>query len=258
MYTNPVNLLQAALLGLIQGLTEFLPVSSSAHLVLAQSFIPGFSQPGVLFDVVLHGGTLLAVLWYFRKKLLTISPKMAGLLVLGTIPAVLVGYFFNDFLVGLYSGTKTLGYELILTGLLCWGVDKWKVKSDKRGGVSWWDSLVIGIFQAIAIIPGISRSGATIFGGIIRGIDKKEVAIFSFLLSIPAIGGAMILEGLSEAKNVQFDLVPEYLVGFLVSGVVGYLSIGILLRFIVENKFKYFAYYCWLLGAGIIILQVRG
>ncbi|MDO8452473.1 MAG: undecaprenyl-diphosphate phosphatase [bacterium] len=252
-----MNIVQAGLLGLIQGLTEFLPVSSSAHLVLAQSFIPGFSQPGVLFDVVLHGGTLLAVLWYFRKRLLSLDRKMLALLVLGTIPAGIAGIVLKDFLENLFTGTKTLGYELIITGFLCWGIDKWKTNSDgKSKQVNWFDSLLIGIFQAIAIIPGISRSGATIFGGIIRGIDKKEAAVFSFLLSIPAIGGAIVLEGFSEAKNVQIDLIPQYAIGFLVALVVGYLSIGILLRFIVENKFKYFAYYCWLLGTFVLISKL--
>ena len=232
-----MNIVQAAFLGLIQGLTEFLPVSSSAHLVLAQSFIPGFSQPGVLFDVALHGGTLLAVIWYFRKKLLEMTPQIMWLLILGTIPAILVGLFFKDFLEGLYDNTKTLGYELLISGFICWGIDKWN--RGTRTNISWLDSMLIGIFQAIAIIPGISRSGATIFGGVVRGLDKKEAAVFSFLLSIPAIGGAIVLEGLSEAKNVQVELIPQYLVGFLVALVVGYLSIGILLRFIAENKFKY-------------------
>src|SRR3989344_9703246 len=240
-----MNIVQAAFLGLIQGLTEFLPVSSSAHLVLAQSFIPGFSQPGVLFDVALHGGTLLAVIWYFRKKLLEMTPQIMWLLILGTIPAILVGLFFKDFLEGLYDNTKTLGYELLISGFICWGIDKWN--RGTRTNISWLDSMLIGIFQAIAIIPGISRSGVTIFGGVVRGLDKKEAAVFSFLLSIPAIGGAIVLEGLSEAKNVQVELIPQYLVGFLVALVVGYLSIGILLRFIAENKFKYFAYYCWVL-----------
>jgi undecaprenyl-diphosphatase len=173
-----MNLLQAAFLGLVQGLTEFLPVSSSAHLVLAQSFIPGFSQPGVLFDVVLHGGTLIAVLWYFRKKLLSISPKMAALLVLGTIPAGLVGVLFKDFLEGLFSSTKTLGYELIASGFVNFAIDKQQTAGEKNRQVSWKDSLIIGVFQAVAIIPGISRSGATILGGVLRRINKEDAAVF--------------------------------------------------------------------------------
>lgn len=252
-----MNIFEAGLLGLIQGLTEFLPVSSSAHLVLAQSFIPGFSQPGVLFDIVLHGGTLLAVLWYFRKKLLSLSPKMAGLLILGTIPAGLIGVLFKDFLEKMFSETGTLGFELIITGFLCWGIDKWQSKSEKSKTVGWLDSVLIGIFQAIAIIPGISRSGATIFGGVIRGLDKKEAATFSFLLSIPAIGGAIVLESLSEAKFVQTALIPQYVTGFLVSLIVGYFSIGVLLRLLAEKKFKYFAYYSWLLGACIILASTQ-
>lgn len=250
-----MNLLQSAFLGLIQGLTEFLPVSSSAHLVLAQSFIPGFSQPGVLFDVVLHGGTLVAVLWYFRKKLFSLSPKMMGLLALGTVPVVLVGYFFNDLLESLFASTKTLGYELIITGFLCWGIDRWQNKGETSKTINWVDSLLIGIFQAVAIVPGISRSGATIFGAIFRGIKKEEAAIFSFLLSVPAIFLAIVWEVIHAPAITELNL-TNYAVGFLVSLVVGYFSIGVLLRFIVENKFKYFAYYSWLLGTGIIVASL--
>ena len=252
-----MNLLQAALLGFVQGLTEFLPVSSSAHLVLFQSFIPGFTQPGILFDVVLHGGTLVAVLWYFRKRLLSLSPKMAGLLVFGTIPAGLAGVFFNDFFEGLFSSTRTLGYELIATGFIHLAIDRTQRKQELKKEPSFIDSLIIGIFQAVSIIPGISRSGATILGGILRGVKKEDAAVFSFLLSIPAIGGAIVLESLKAGDLSDINLL-NYGVGFIISLIVGYLSIKVLLRFIVENKFKYFAYYCFALGILIILNNLRG
>lgn len=252
-----MNLIQAALLGFVQGLTEFLPVSSSAHLVLFQSFMPGFTQPGLLFDVVLHGGTLVAVIWYFRKHLLNLSPKMASLLILGTIPAGLAGVFLNDFFEGLFTSTRTLGYELIFTGFINLAIDRWQNNKQEKKEPSFIDSLIIGIFQAIAIIPGISRSGATIFGALFRGVKKEDAAIFSFLLSIPAIGGAIVLEAV-DVKSVSDINLMNYLVGFIISLIVGYLSIKVLLRFIVENKFKYFAYYCFALGALIILNNLRG
>lgn len=250
-----MNIFQAALLGLVQGLTEFLPVSSSAHLVLLQNSIPGFSQPGILFDVVLHGGTLIAVLWYFRHKLLTLTPKNILLLILGTVPAVIVGFVFQDFIEKSFESTKTLGYELVITGFLCWGIDR--RNNSKKNNINFVDSLIIGVFQAIAIIPGISRSGATMFGAISRGISKTEAANFSFLLSIPAIGGAIVLEIL-QAPNVSEINISNYLIGFTIALIVGYFSIGVFLRILIENKFKYFAYYSWILGMCIITYNLLG
>lgn len=253
---------QAIILGIIQGLTEFLPVSSSGHLVIAQSlmssdtnlFIPGFSQPGVLFDVSLHGGTLLAVILYFRKRIISLDKGMLLLLMLGSIPAGIVGFLFKDFLEGLFSNPQAVGAALLLTGGMNWLVDRTKNRERRTKGLGWKDALMVGIFQAIAIIPGISRSGSTIFAGVWRGIKKEDAAEFSFLLSIPAIGGAIFLQLIDysgESFNYMF-----YFLGAVVSLVIGYTSIGLLMKLLVQRYFKVFAIYCFIVGLTTLILTI--
>jgi len=245
-----MNLFDAGILGAIQGLTEFLPVSSSGHLVLAQSLIPGFSQPGVLFDVVLHFGTLFAVLYYFAKKILSLKINYLLLLFIGTIPAALFGYFFAPFLEASFGNVKWVAAELIITGVLNILVDKFP---SKKKILSLKNSFLVGVAQAIAIIPGISRSGATIFAGVGLGISKKEAAEFSFLLSIPAILGANILQFAKYGANGRID-VPYYLTGLIVSFAVGFFSIKVVFKFLEERKFKYFGYYAIALGLIFFIL----
>lgn len=246
---------QAIILGILQGLTEFLPVSSSGHLVLAQSFLPGFSQPGVLFDAVLHGGTMLAVLWYFRKMILKLDKRMLMLLALGTVPAGLVGITFKDFLEGLFSNTRLVGIALLITGGMNWFVDSAQRTGHSKQGLKAKDALFVGIFQAVAIIPGISRSGSTIFAGAIGGIKKEEAAVFSFLLSIPAVAGSVGLEVISHADKGGVDF-TSYFLGAIAAFIVGYFSIGILMRFLVEKKFKVFAIYCWIVGLTTLIFTL--
>ena len=241
--------LSAILLGLVQGLTEFLPVSSSGHLVIAQSLIPGFSQPGVLFDVILHFGTLFSVLYFFRGKIFKISFRYLLLLFIGTIPAVLAGFLFRDQLELMFKATKWVGLELIISGFLNLYVDKAK---SKKSEVSVKDSVWVGVFQAIAIIPGISRSGATIFAGVKRGVNKEKVAEFSFLLSVPAILGANLLEIVSYSGKINGSFSP-YIAGFLAALISGYVAIKIVYSFLAQNKFKYFAYYCFLVGVLAVV-----
>ncbi len=241
----------AALLGIVQGLTEFLPISSSAHLVIVQELLPNFSQPGILFDVALHGGTLLAVLIYYRRtvwELLTFkNPHLMRLLIVGTIPAGLAGYFLNDLFESMFASLFWVGITLMISGVMNWLVDSRQGIGHRAQGTGWLQALVIGVFQAIAIIPGISRSSATIFSGTMLGIDKKQAADFSFLLSIPAILGAVVLQLTKHGAAVS-DPAP-YVVGFILSGVVGYFSIGWLLTLLAQNKYKYFAVYCLIVGA---------
>lgn len=248
---------QAIFLGILQGLTEFLPVSSSGHLVIAQSLLPGFSQPGVLFDAVLHGGTMLAVIWYFRKMILRLDKRMLMLLVLGTIPAGLVGITFKDFLEGLFSNTRMVGIALLITGGMNWMIDTRHKTLDigHKGAIRWADAIVVGVFQAIAIIPGISRSGSTIFAGVMRGIKKEEAAVFSFLLSIPAIAGSVGLEAISHGGKDGIDFV-SYFLGAIAAFIVGCFSIGVLMRFLVEKKFKVFAIYCWIVGLTTLVFTL--
>lgn len=242
-----MNILTSVILGIIQGITEFLPVSSSAHLVIFQKLL-NFEQPGVLFDVILHAGTLLAVLIYFRKRLFSLTPRMLILLFVGTIPAAVIGFLFQDQLEASFGDVKMVGVQLLITGVLCFLIDK---ATARRETMSVFDSFLIGFAQAAAIIPGISRSGSTIFAGVYRGLDKAAVAEFSFLLSIPAIAGAIVLQVIkyrSEDINIG-----SYGLGFIMAFVFGVLSIKILLDLLKSKQFKYFGLYCLIVGALVII-----
>lgn len=239
-----MNIFDSILLGAIQGLTEFLPVSSSAHLSIVQSLIPHFSQPGLVFDVIIHMGTTLAVLIYFRKKLLSISMHEAFLLGVATIPAVLVGLLFREILEGMFSDIHSTGWQLVITGILNFLV-VFSVTRSKKIDVL--DSLLIGFAQAVAIVPGISRSGATIFTGVKLGIDKKRIAEFSFLMSVPAIVGANVLELYSHRASLgSIDM--SYFAGFATAFIVGFISIGFLMKIITEKSYLVFAVYCIVLG----------
>jgi len=246
-----VNFLSSALLGLIQGLTEFLPVSSSGHLVLAQSLIPGFSQPGVLFDVTLHLGTLLAVVFYFRKQLFSLSKNYIFFLFIATLPAVLAGVLFGDYLEELFSSASATAYQLLITGVLNIVVD---YLPKGEGRLTLKNTALMGFAQAIAIIPGISRSGATIFSGVAARVDRAKVAEFSFLLSIPAILGAMVYQ-LAKYGVGSVEHPTYYIVGFLISLVVGFFSIRIVFKFLLGRLFKVFGVYAILLGLAFLLLQ---
>ena len=239
-----MSALSAASLGLIQGLTEFLPVSSSGHLVLAQSLIPGFSQPGVLFDVVLHLGTLFAVFYYFWKRILKLNRNYLMFLAVGTIPAGAIGFLFQSRLESMFGDVKWVAIELIITGIINLVIDKLPNKTDK---ISIKNSFLVGISQAIAIIPGISRSGATIFTGASLGISKREAAEFSFLLSIPAILGANVLQFMKHGISTDVSL-TSYLLGFVIAFIVGFFSIKLVFKFLAEGKFKIFGIYSIALG----------
>lgn len=233
----------AIILGVVQGITEFLPVSSSAHLAIAQEFLPSFTQPGLLFDVIIHLGTTLAVIYYFRARILTITVREALILGLATVPAVVFGFMFKDVLESMFQNMPIVGITLIITGVLNFLINKASGVTKKVGA---WDAILIGVAQAISILPGISRSGSTIFAGVSLGIDRKKAAEFSFLMSIPAILGANVLQlyshGVSEAISAA------YLAGFLGAFVVGLLSISVLLKLLNERKFSIFGVYCIVLG----------
>ena len=245
-----MNIFYAIGLGILQGLTEFLPVSSSGHLVLAQNILPNFSQPGALFDVILHFGTLIAVLFYFRKELLKLPFKYYLFIAFGTIPAVFVGFLLASKLEILFSGFRYVGLAFILTGVMNLFTDRY---SEGNRNMDFKKSFVTGVFQALAVIPGISRSGSTIFSSVFQGVDKKSAAKFSFLLSIPAILGANVLEigkyGFAAIENFYF-----YLLGFMAAAISGYFAISLVFRIISIKKFKIFAIYCFVLGFLVILL----
>jgi len=245
-----MNLMQAGLLGILQGLTEFLPISSSGHLVIVQSVMPGFTQPGVLFDVMLHAGTLLAVIIYFRKTLIKLNRKYLKLLIIGSIPAALVGLLFADLIESLFSLTLVVGVALLVTSVANYLTDR-AVK--KKSQLDTTDSLFVGVAQAIAIVPGISRSGLTIFAATRLGIERKKAAELSFLLSLPAIFGASILQLTKYHSDFSQNYIT-YSVGFIFSAVVGYFAISIVLKLLLSKKFVYFALYCGVVGILTLLL----
>ena len=245
-----MNIFQSALLGIIQGLTEFLPISSSGHLVLVQSLIPNFSQEGILFDTFLHFGTILAILVFYFDKIRKLAFEQIRILIIATIPAVIVGFLLKDQIDTIFQNTFLVGVALIVTGLMNLRTDKHKEMTDTVGTKN---GIIIGLFQAFAILPGISRSGSTIFGGTLMGIKKEKAAEFSFLLSIPAVLGANLLEIIKSGED--FVLLPEYIVGIICSFVFGLICIKVLLNMLSTNKFKYFGYYCILIGVVSLIAK---
>lgn len=247
-----MNIFQSLLLGAVQGVTEFLPVSSSGHLVLIQKLIPNFSQPGIVFDVMLHLGTLFSVFYFFREKILKIKFNYIYLILIGTIPAVLAGLFFQDEFESMFANPKFLGFEFLITAIINFLIDKpTKTKSD----LSAKNSFFIGIAQAVAILPAISRSGATIFAGVFQGVEKKKAAEFSFLLSIPAILGANVLEIVTHRNLIKEEFSINYIAGFVTAFIFGFLSIAVVIKYLKANKFKIFGYYCLFIAALIFFLS---
>ncbi len=239
-------------LGIIQGLTDFLPVSSSGHLVLIQSLIKGFSQPGVLLDVVLHLGTSLSVVYFFRDSILFYFKKNFLLLVVAIIPALLVGYFFQSQIEGLFVNTKFVGFGLLITSFFNFLTDRtnsFKKKINVKQG------LIIGLGQSLAIAPGISRSGATIFSGVLSGVEKKKAAEFSFFLSLPTVIGANLLQILTHYKEISgVESLTPYIIGFIISFWFGVFSVKIVFFTLEDKIFKFFGIYCLILGLATLLL----
>lgn len=249
-------------LGIVQGLTEFLPVSSSAHLVLAERFL-GFDPPGVLLETALHLGTLGAVILLFRRDLIRLVRGLfhrgserseVGRLIIGTIPIVFFGLLFQSRIEAAFTSLLVIGLCLLVTGAILFLAD-WAGRRANRHEVRLFDSIFIGLSQALALLPGISRSGSTIATGMALGIRGTEAARFSFLLSIPAILGAgvlKIIQAFSEGSIPAGEWVG-LLLGALTAGAVGALAIKGLLAVIVRGRLKVFGIYCLAVGASALI-----
>jgi undecaprenyl-diphosphatase len=254
--------IEAFILGLIQGLTEFLPISSTGHLYLGRHAF-GLNEAGLFLDTMLHIGTLIAVLFYYREELLRIlrNPfgKLTWLLVIGTIPAVIVGVAFSDFFEEISNTGVTVGWEFLVTGLFLWFSDNIKNGRKKMGDISYTDALVIGTFQAAAILPAISRSGLTIVGALIRKLDRETAAYFSFLLSIPAIAGGIVFQGIGMLEGTGPEISGlSLLIGAISSLVFGYIAVKWMINYLKRGSLKVFAVYVWLLGAIILAAQFMG
>ncbi|MEJ2200502.1 MAG: undecaprenyl-diphosphate phosphatase [Desulfuromonadaceae bacterium] len=263
-----MTLLQVILLGLIQGLTEFLPVSSSGHLAITQHFLAGFEQPGVLFDVLLHLGTMLAVILYFRREIgnLLASPfrrdeaaavhrRLLLLLLLGSVPTALIGLSFKDAFEQMFENIPLVALMLLVTGTLLFVSEKYRRGNRQEKNLNLLDALLTGMVQGCAIIPGISRSGSTIAVLLLRGVDGETAARFSFLLALPAIFGATLLS-LRHLPVIASNELSLYLAGTGVAFVVGLFSIHCLLAVIRRRRLFAFALYCWLLGTAVFVLTL--
>lgn len=255
--------LQAIAMGVLQGATEFLPISSSGHLVLIPHLLR-WPIPSVTFDALVHWGTLAAVVAFFWQELKSIAKAwlrsvtagersykayMGWLILLGTIPALMAGLLLEDFFEGLFSSPRSVSVALMGTALLL-VIAELKIKPRKRLELlSWTDALLIGLFQALAITPGISRSGSTMAAGVFAGLDREGAARFSFLLSVPVILGAGFKEllDISLAGGWESQWFILFL-GFVSALVSGYASIAFLISFVRRRRFYVFAFYCLALG----------
>jgi undecaprenyl-diphosphatase len=267
-----LELLQAILLGVVQGLTEFLPVSSSGHLLLGQYFL-GLDQQrfGLSFDVALHLGTLVALVTYFWRDLLRMArafirsftrgrnladpdQRLAYLVVASTVPAALIGFFFEDFFEAVRDPWVVV-LILVLVGVLFIVGEAVGSRIRQAEKLGFFGAVAIGLAQAAALVPGVSRSGATITVGLFLGLRREEAARFSFLMSVPIIAGAGSLK-LSEAVSEGMGLSEAILfgAGFLSSAVVGYLAIRFLLNFLTDHSLRAFAYYRFALAAVVAVL----
>jgi undecaprenyl-diphosphatase len=251
-----VSFLHAIILGIIQGITEWLPISSSGHLVLFQHFFN--IEPPVLFDIILHIGSLIVIFIVFWKDIRNLfwgvlerdkeSLKFLLYLVIASIPIALVGFLLNDWVKAVFNDLRTVGFSLLFTSVLLFLSRYPKAKLKK---LNFGNTLIIGIAQAFAILPGVSRSGSTISLGLMQGVKRKQVATFSFLMFIPAILGATILEigDVSQVSNI-----PALVAGTLTAVIVGLISLKLLLKIIRKDKFRYFGWYCLALGLVTLFL----
>lgn len=260
----------AALLGLVQGLAEFLPISSSGHLNLIQALFHFQPQNQLLFNILLHMGTLIAVLVVFWKDWLQmllhpIRNKTLLLLIIASLPALVGVVLFKDPLDYLETHNLYLGVCFLFTGLLLM-LTQWLSTRNERaqqttGEVRIPNALVMGVMQAIAMLPGVSRSGSTLFGGVASKLDRQTAAKFCFMMSMPAILASFVSEGYHAVKDGAFTMsgeLPAILVGMVVAGVSGYLAIRFMLRIITRVSLNWFALYVILLGITVLVLQATG
>jgi undecaprenyl-diphosphatase len=275
---------QAIVLAIVQGLTEFLPISSTAHLVLFP-WLLGWKDPGLTFDVALHAGTLLAVLAYFWRywvEMATLAvglggasaagpnagtrghsasadlrqnPRLLWFLVIATIPAALAGWRFEHAAEEQLRSPIIIGTALIVIGLFMWAGDWLGKRQRDLGHVGFLDSLLVGVAQALAVIPGVSRSGVTMTAGLFRRMKRESAARFSFLLSTPIIAGAALKKGLEiRHAGLSPDMRLPFLCGALVSALVGYLVIAVLIRYLERHTFKLFVVYRIVVGVIVLLL----
>ena len=274
-----MTILEAVILGIVQGLTEFLPVSSSGHLTIGKALL-GITEKGILFDVIVHLGTLFAVATAFWPDIVWMSRGLGALvrrrkedparetdehrqarryslfLVYATVPTVIVGLFFHDFVERAYGSPLLAAAFLLVTGAI---LLLSRLGLNATGNVTMGRALAMGLAQVVAILPGISRSGSTIATGMLAGMEREQAARFSFLMALPAISGAFVLQmvGLIKQEVVRVPVMPM-IAGFAVSYLSGYLAIRALMKLVRHGRFDYFAWYCFAVGlTGIYFFALR-
>ena len=255
-----MTLFQVIFLGLLQGLTEFLPVSSSGHLALAQHWL-AIENP-LTFDITLHLGTLVAVFIFFRNTLLTLLrdtlkavkdrdlhkvPSVVWFTSIGAVPVTVIGICVKGSIETIFFNLSVVGVGFLVTSGLLFLADFLIKKNKPPKKMSWEDSLVIGLFQAVAVLPGISRSGSTVSAGIFRSLNREDAFTFSFLLAIPAILGALVLD-LADMEFTSTHAPQEYVVGFLTAFASGYVALSLFKRIVVRKNLSWFSFYCLVLG----------
>jgi len=274
-----ITFAEAIFLGIIQGLTEFLPISSSGHLVLMKNLL-SMTEPDLFFDVMVHFGTLIPILWIFREDLYKIfrsfttlinqvsskdqfhelitsdhHVKLIGLIGIAIVPTAIIGYFFKDLFEHLFSSMFTVGVSLILTGTLLLLT---RIVTHRQKGIenmTFVDAVLIGFSQALAITPGISRSGTTISVALFLGINRELAGRFSFLISIPAILGAIIANfRLPELYAMNYFC--NILGATIAASIIGYLALKTLLRFVHRGKIYFFSPYCYVVGLFCILFSL--
>jgi len=260
--------LQALFLGILQGLGEFLPISSSAHLALAP-WVFGWHDPGLSFDVALHAGTLAALLWYFRAEWVRLlsstlaiirtrsiagpSERRLVYIMVATIPGGIAGLLLEHKAEAAFRAPTLIAIALIVMGVLLWLVDRYAASRRTVSDITLRDSIAIGIAQAFAIIPGISRSGSTITAGRSLGLDRESAAVFSFLMSMPIIAAAALLK---LPHLFREGLTAPLIVGMVSSAVSGVVAIAIVLRYVRTRSYGVFALYRCIIGIGVLVLVV--
>jgi undecaprenyl-diphosphatase len=269
-----LTIIQSIILGVIQGLTEFLPISSSGHLVLVPAFfhwqIP--SDEAFIFDVLVQIATLIAVIVYFWSDLVRIAlgflkstfrkeswqsedTRLGWLIIIATIPAGILGILIKDAIETAFSSPKAVGIFLIITALLLVVAERVGKKNRSLKQLSWKDALIIGCFQGLSLLPGVSRSGSTICGGMVRDLHRKDAARFSFLMAIPIMLAAGLLESIDLIQTPNMtQWLPVFIPGFIVAGLTGYFSIRWLLQFLTNHRLDYFSIYLIILGLITLVL----
>jgi undecaprenyl-diphosphatase len=252
-----MNWFEALVLGLIQGLTEFLPVSSSGHLALADAFFGIKPTESLYLTVVVHGATVLSTLIVFRREIYDLVKgtlqfrinddlKYAGKIIVSMIPVAILGFFFKDFVENMFAGNLVaLGIEFIITGVLL--ALTGFIKPGERN-ITYLDSFIIGIAQAIAVVPAISRSGATIAAGLLLGNKKEDIVKFSFLMVIIPVIGANVMEVMKEDTVVGSISILSIITGFLAAFISGYFACKWMIALVKKSKLMWFAVYCAILG----------